>query len=287
MLHRNPHLLGQFRFAFATCLLLSSFPLAAAEPEPTLPHETRSDIPYREEPSLSEYAQQRCRLDVHRPVGGKAHPLIVWFHGGGLIGGEKAIPAALQRQGVIVVAANYRLSPRVQAPAYIEDAAAAVAWASRHSEELGGDRRLIFVAGHSAGGYLANLVGLDQQWLKPYDINPDQLAGLIPLSGQAVTHYTIRAERGIEKTRPVIDELAPLYHVRPTAAPLLIISGDRNRELLGRYEETAYFWRMLKEAGHPRAELLELQGYDHGGMVDPGLPLLLRFVRERTKELIP
>ena len=38
-------------------------------------------------------------------------------------------------------------------------------------------------------------------------------------------------------------------------------------------------WRMLKEVGHTNVELLELQGYDHGGMAEPGFPLLLQFVK--------
>ncbi len=53
-----------------------------------------------------------------------------------------------------VVAVNYRLYPKVKAPVYIEDAAAAVAWVFRHIEEYGGDPELIFISGHSAGGYL-------------------------------------------------------------------------------------------------------------------------------------
>jgi hypothetical protein len=59
----------------------------------------------------------------------------------------------------------------------------------------------------------------------------------------------------------------------------LFISGDREKEMVGRYEETAYMWRMLKEVGHTNVELLELQGYDHGGMAEPGFPLLLQFVK--------
>jgi len=73
--------------------------------------------------------------------------------------------------------------------------------------------------------------------------------------------------------------MAPLYHARKEAAPMLIITGDRELELLGRYEENAYFWRMLKVAGHPQVEIFELDGYNHGQMAKPAHPLLLRFVR--------
>jgi acetyl esterase/lipase len=158
-----------------------------------------------------------------------------------------------------------------------------VAWAIANAGKYGGSAKKVFVSGHSAGGYLTSMIGLDKKWLKVHDVNADDLAGLIPLSGQAITHFTVRAERGVENTRPVIDELAPLYHVRKDCPPLLLISGDRNKELLGRYEETAYLWRMMKEVGHKDVELLELQGYDHGGMAEPAFPLLLKFVKEKAK----
>ncbi len=123
------------------------------------------------------------------------------------------------------------------------------------------------------------MIGLDKRWLAKHEIDADSIAGLIPLSGQSITHFTIRNERGIPKTRAIIDELAPVYHVRGDAPPILLISGDREMEMVGRYEESAYFWRMLQEVKHPNATLYELQGYDHGKMAEPAFPLLLNFIK--------
>lgn len=53
---------------------------------------------------------------------------MVWFHGGGLKTGNKHIPEKLKEKGIAIVIVNYRLNPKVQCPAYIDDAAAAVAW---------------------------------------------------------------------------------------------------------------------------------------------------------------
>lgn len=249
----------------------------------TLLRDSADDILYREPGGIDDYAKEKCRLNIHRPVGASNAPVVVWFHGGGLTKGEKSIPKALTNQGVVVVAAGYRLNPQVKSPVYIEDAAAAVAWTIRNIHNYGGSANKVFVSGHSAGGYLASMIGLDPSWLAKHELDPNQLAGLVPFSGHTVTHFTIRAERGIPDTRPVIDELAPLFHVRKDAPPILLITGDRNKELLGRYEENAYLWRMFKEVKHPDVELFELQGYDHGGMAEPAFPLLLKFVRERTK----
>jgi acetyl esterase/lipase len=244
-------------------------------------YQTESGLAYRPDSELDVYARERCKLDVYHPVAGPSVPTVVWFHGGGLTGGNRSIPSALKGQGIAVVAVDYRLSPKAKAPAYIEDAAAAVAWTFKNIARYGGDTNRIFLSGHSAGGYLASLVTLDRRWLAVHGVDPDRLAGLVPFSGQSITHFAIREERGLARTRPLIDDLAPVYHVRQDAPPILLISGDRNHELLGRYEESAYFWRMLKEVGHPSVELLELQGYDHGQMADPAFPLLLRFIRQQ------
>jgi len=225
-----------------------------------------------------EYISERCVLDIYYPLEKEGFPTVVWFHGGGLTGGNKYIPEELKEKGVAVVAVNYRLYPKIIAPVYIEDAAAAVAWVFKNIEAHGGDPDLIFVSGHSAGGYLASMVGLDKKWLKKHDIDANRIAGLIPFSGHTITHFTVRKERGIEGTQPVVDDLAPLYHVRKDAPPLLLITGDREMEMMGRYEENAYLWRMMKVVGHPDTRLYEMDGYGHNMLV-PAYPLLIREIQ--------
>lgn len=250
---------------------------------------TESNLPYYENSIIQSdnYIKERCVLDIYYPTNIKNFATIVWFHGGGLTGGEKEIPEALKEKGFAVVGVNYRLSPNVNAPKYIEDAAAAVAWVFKNISNYGGDTSLIFVSGYSAGGYLTDMIGLDKKWLSVYDIDANDIAGLISLSGQAITHFTIREERGIPGTQPIIDELAPLYHVRKDASPLILITGDRELELLGRYEENAYLMRMMKLNGHQKTKLYELDGYDHG-IVDAAMPLLLKelnkIIHERNKK---
>lgn len=262
--------------------LLASLQLTNAQ---EAQYDTQENIPYySSELMLADaYVNERCVLDIYRPLEVEGYPTIVWFHGGGLTGGNKYIPDELKGKGVAVVAVNYRFYPKVNAPVYIEDAAAAVAWVLTHIGEYGGDPELVFVSGHSAGGYLASMVGLDKRWLLAHGIDANRIAGLIPFSGHTITHFTVREERGIEGTQPIIDDLAPLYHVRADAPPLLLITGDRELELLGRYEENAYLMRMMRVVGHPDARIYEMDGYGHG-MTAPAFPLLLKEVERVSND---
>lgn len=233
--------------------------------------------------NADSYKAERCVLDIYYPENSSNFATIVWFHGGGLTGGQKEIPEALKEKGLAIVGVNYRLYPRVKAPEYIKDAAAAVAWVIKNIEQLGGDPSLVFVSGHSAGGYLTSMVGLDKSWLAEYQIDANQIAGLIPFSGHTITHFMVRKERGISGEQPIVDNLAPLFHVRADAPPLLLITGDRELEMMGRYEENAYLMRMMKVVGHQQTQLFELDGYGHG-MTGPAFPLLINEVNRIIKE---
>ena len=245
-------------------------------------YETITNIPYSS--SENEYASDRCKLDVYYSPEFKKKPVVVWFHGGGLTGGEKFIPEQLKNDSLVVVAVNYRLLPKANIEETIDDAAASVAWTFNNIEKYGGDRDKIFLAGHSAGGYLLSMIGLDKKWLEKYGINADSIAGLIPYSGQVLTHYAVREQQGITPLQPTIDDYSPLYHARKDAPPYVIISGDREAELYGRYEENAYMWRLLKLQGHPYVYLYELDGYNHGDMAEPAHHILKKHIHKILSE---
>ena len=240
-----------------------------------------NDIAYSQEDNA--YAKERCKLDVYYPTDKKDVPVVVWFHGGGIEAGEKYIDNELLDAGYTVVAANYRLLPKASIDEVLDDAAAAVAWAFKNAEKYNGSKRKIFVAGHSAGGYMLDLIGLDKHYLQKYGIDADSIAGLFPFSGQVVTHYNIRKQQGIGPLQPTIDKYAPLTHIRKDCPPIVIISADRELELYGRYEEQAYFWRMLKLVGHPDVTLYEMQGFNHGDMPHPAYHVMKEHIKRLAK----
>lgn len=130
------------------------------------------------------------------------------------------------------------------------------------------------------------MIGLDKRWLKPYGIDPDTtFMALIPYSGQVVTHFARRRELGLPDTQPLVDDMAPLNHVRKDCAPMLILSGDRELEMLGRYEETVYFWRMMQVVGHPDVQIMEFDGFNHGNMPQAGHYVTIRYIHELEKSL--
>lgn len=245
---------------------------------------TESNIPYYTKAvyEKNSYIAERCKLDIYYPKGLKDYPTVVWFHGGGLEGGEKHIPEGLKNKGIAVVAVNYRLSPKAKSPSYIEDAARATAWVFENIKNFNGDPSKIFVSGHSAGGYLTLMVGLDKKYLAAYNIDADSIRGLVPISGQTNTHYTIRKERGIPMEVPVIDSLAPLNQIRKTSFPTLLITGDRRLEMTARFEENIHLEAVMREKKN-NIELLELQGFNHGTVFNPSIALLVKFVNKYSK----
>lgn len=248
-----------------------------------------SNIAYKSAGNLSEYERERNVLDLYLPESGSDFPVIVWFHGGGLTAGDKAeephtaIARSLVARGIAVASVNYRFSPRVSFPAYVEDAAAAIAWTINNIGDYRGDVAKVFVSGHSAGGYLAAMASLDEHYLGAYGISLGDIRGVIPISGQMVTHATVRTERNLPAARPIMDVAAPAYHVREDAPPFLAIAGGN--DLPARPEENRYFIAAMKAAGHQDATYLEVAGRNHGSIIglipeedDPVATAMVNFI---------
>ena len=98
-------------------LLALLLPLAAAGQDVS-----RKEYVYRADDA---YCWEKCKIEVTAPMDGAEHPVIVWFHGGGLTGGHYATPKTLAESGHVVFSAGYRLVPQVSVAQIIDDAAAA------------------------------------------------------------------------------------------------------------------------------------------------------------------
>ncbi len=191
----------------------------------------------------TDYQKEMCKLDIYLPADtSEKCPVLIFFHGGGLTGGKRGGPN-LTSEGIALVAPSYRLHPKAKCPDYISDAADAVAWTFKNIEKYGGDPNRIFVSGGSAGSYLAALVTMDKSWLEARGVDIDKIAGLIPVSGHMITHFTVRKEKGISASCGLSDKFAPLFHVRKTPFPIFIQCGDNDYP--GRQEENRLFVSMM------------------------------------------
>ena len=254
------------------------------------------DIAYKDDVvSQTPYEQERCKLDLTVPAGAKGFATYVWFYGGGMKNGAKdlrteycaEIRESLAQAGVAVVTPDYRLSPKVKYPAYVDDAAAAFAWTVKHIAEHGGDPRKVFIGGHSAGATLALLVGMDPNRLKPHGLTLGSVAGIAQVSAQVLTHYTVREERGQPRYAITCDEAAPAFYIRKALPPILTIYAQH--DMLSRAEENMFFVTTLKAAGHTENYSLRVDDRDHGtvghsirNLDDPARLAILNFIAKQS-----
>lgn len=150
------------------------------------------DSGYREERDVPYGKAARQKLDIYHPLvpGGAAGgvpPLVVFFYGGSWSSGDREeyrfVGQALASAGAVVVIADYRLSPQVRYPVFVQDCALALAWAFEHAAALGSDARHVTVMGHSAGAYNAAMLALDPRWLGAVGHAPTELKSWIGMAG--------------------------------------------------------------------------------------------------------
>jgi para-nitrobenzyl esterase len=145
------------------------------------PHCAQSASPF----GVASTSENCLYLNVFAPAGarGRDLPVMVWVHGGALVVGESDDynPAALVRDGVIVVTINYRLgalgfladsalakTPGGPSGNYgLMDQQTALRWVQRNIRGFGGDPRDVTLFGESAGGLstLSQLVSPGARWL--------------------------------------------------------------------------------------------------------------------------
>jgi acetyl esterase/lipase len=208
----------------------------------------------------------RRRLDVYVPAAGaEGAPVLVFFHGGSWQSGSKEdyafVGHALAAQGFVTVLPNYRLYPEARFPGFLEDGAAAVAWARDNATAYGGDPRRIVLAGHSAGAYNAVMLGLDGRYLAAVGVDPRAVRAVAGLSGPydflpLDTDTTIK----LFAEAPDLPATQPVNAVGPLSPPAFLATGDADTVVRPRH--TASLARRLREERVPVQERV-YAGLDH------------------------
>ena len=211
-----------------------------------------------------QYKGDLC-LDLHLPEG-DSFDLFVFFHGGGLTGGDRKeaehFAATLAKRGIATASVEYRMYPNAKFPDFIEDAAYSVAWLREHIGSFGKCARL-FVGGSSAGGYISMMLCFDKRYFEAVGLAPSDIDGYIHDAGQPTSHFRVLKEMGLDGRRVVVDETAPLYFVgaEPSYPPMLFIVSDD--DMPGRYEQTVLTLNTLEQFGHKKKVFLTVEHGTH------------------------
>jgi dienelactone hydrolase len=223
-------------------------------------------------------------MDIVRPKATSAapRPAVLLIHGGGFRGGNKEgyIPLAvkLAEHGYVAATINYRLAPRNQFPAALEDSKAAVRFLRANAAKYGIDAGHIGTLGGSAGGHLVLMLGLTagvaefegsgpnreqssavqcvvdeygpSDFTQSYSKSVDAADVLPQFLGGDLNHNRLANIRS-----------SPLNWVTPNAAPTLSIHGTADTYVA--YEQSFWMIERLIAAGVP-AELESIAGAGHG-----------------------
>ena len=208
--------------------------------------------------SYSIFKDEAHRIDLYAPEG-ECRALLVYFHGGGFVEGSRDLDLLphfaedMTGAGIAVASAEYRMYPEAKYPDFIEDGAEAVAYAKRELLSLVGCDKLI-VSGTSAGGYLTMMLCFDERWLEKYGITNKDICAFIHDAGQPTTHFNVLKERGDDPASVVIDEAAPIFHVKRSDYPPMhfIVSDNDIPDRLG---QTEMMINKLKERGYPEGKI--------------------------------
>lgn len=120
------------------------------------------------------------------------------------------------------------------------------------------------------------MLALSKRWLAAEGIDADRVASYYPISGQTATHYTIRKERGLPFTTPVVDCMAPLGNPRKLNTGLMLFTGERSAEMMARFEENLYLKSVLEGVGNSEIPIYEFKGKDHGTVLGPAFEVILK-----------
>ncbi len=237
----------------------------------TVQAEVQKDVSYSSE------LHDRKQLDIYTPENNTQKlPVLIHIHGGGWKIGDKKIQRKhaefYSNRNIIFVNINYRLTPEVKHPVHAEDCAEAVAWAFQNIDKLGGDKDRVFISGHSAGAHLAALLGTDASYLSKYNIQPSQLAGVIPVDTASFDLLSPRNERFVKKLVDnafgtdvaTLKSASPMHHINMNQDYpdfLIFASGKRDSAI----KQSKELSRRLNEAGN-NAKAVIVDGYNHRDM---------------------
>jgi acetyl esterase/lipase len=205
--------------------------------------------------SYADLSPHKNLLDVIYEPGAGGRPVIFFIHGGSWMSGSKDLYTGLGEnfltRDFVSVIISYRLFPATDVYGMVDDCRSAFAWCLENVENYGGDKRKIYLMGHSAGGHLAAVTALSMA--EPLN----NIAGLIMVDAFGLSaHYFLSAYSlmlpdyfarvfGTQKEKWL--QVSPDKMVRRDLPPFLILTGGSTYPFVA--EDNRNFSRLLKENG--------------------------------------
>ena len=225
-------------------------------------------------------------LDLYLPEGAKTPPLVIWIHGGGWKGGsrENCKIRWMTDHGFAIASISYRLTDQAIFPAQIHDCKAAVRWLRANRETYGYSTDKLAVAGSSAGGMLAALLGTSGGVLNlegKVGNNLDQssrVQAVIDFYG--ATDFVLRSKTqpnranelgsvvhrllggGADKKVALAKMASAAFHVSPDDPPMLVYHGEKDRTVLP--DQSKRIHDVYSATGLP-ITLIIIENAGHGG----------------------
>jgi pectinesterase len=201
----------------------------------------QEDIPY------NVLGKRALVLDLYlpkAPPNSEGYPVLMFFHGGGWLGGHhysnRAVAISMAKQGFATIVVEYRLGKEAIFPAAVWDGKAAVRWVRKHAEKYHLDTNMILVSGGSAGGNIAGLVGMTKGDPRfEGDGNHKEFSsdvhGVIAYDGAVHQGSSGWTGGGEGRPKPVeadpwfYNEAIPLFHIihKDGGVPILFVKGGR------------------------------------------------------------
>lgn len=264
---------------FSVCLCLTLAQLAAVAADLNVPENILFE-------SGIEYANpdnQHLQINIVRPKkSDHLLPCVLCIHGGGFRAGNRdshnPLLIKLAERGYVAVATSYRLAPKYQFPAAIFDVKAAVRWLKANAGVYQIDPDRIGVTGDSAGGHLAQFLGVTAD-VKQFEgdegnyaqssrvacvvnrYGPSDFTKSYGKSVDAAEVLPLWLGGNLETAREKHILSSPLNWVTPAAAPTLILHGTDDKYVA--YEQGVWMRDRLKDCG-VHVEMLTLEGAGHG-----------------------
>ncbi|MCW5771145.1 MAG: alpha/beta hydrolase [Rhodospirillaceae bacterium] len=206
-------------------------------------------------------------LDLFPPVAGTGGgaPIHVFVHGGAwrsLTKDESAFPApTFVENGVIFVALNFSVLPKVRLPDMIAQCVRAVLWVREHARDFGGDPERLYLSGHSSGGHIAGVL-LTTDW-SAHGLAKSPFRAGICASGMYDLGPVLLSSRStyVKLDKAEEEALSPMRHLDRVQCPIAVAYGDGESPEFKRHARD--FAAALKAKVRPASMLVEAKGMDH------------------------